>query len=87
MNKRFLHPKRKLLILHPSKFTEFYYYKYELFYFERKNYEVIIHDLSNISYSRQYNKLWKTKREKKLKEKEKKLREKEETTKDTSEIS
>ena len=57
--------KKKLLILHPSKFTEFYYYKYELSYFEKKNYEIIIHDLSNISYSKQYNKLWKTKKEKK----------------------
>ena len=63
MNEKFFTPEKILLILHPDKFTEFNYYKYELSYLEKKNYKIIIHDLSNISHSTQYNKLCKTKRE------------------------
>ena len=46
---------KTLLILHPYKFTEFDIYKYELLYLEkRKDYKVIIHDLSNINTNKQF---------------------------------
>ena len=57
---------KTLLILHPYKFTEFDIYKYELLYLEkRKDYKVIIHDLSNMITNKQFNDTWKTKRAKK----------------------
>ena len=57
--------KKTLLILHPYKFTEFIYYQYELSYLEKKNYKVIIHDMSCVSSNKEYDKVWKTKKEKK----------------------
>ena len=39
---------KTLLVLFPYKFTEFYYYKYELSHLKKRNYEVIIHELSDI---------------------------------------
>ena len=57
---------KTFLILYPSKFTEHDVYKFETSYLEKKkNYEVIIHDLSNISFNKQFNDTWKTKRSKK----------------------
>ena len=65
MKKKTLQTKKILLILHPHTFTEFKYYTYELSYLvKKKNYEVIIHDLSSISSNKDYDKVWKTKREK-----------------------
>ena len=56
---------KTLLILHPVKFTEFEYYKYELAYFNKKNYKIIIHDLSKII-NEKFRESWKnTKKEKK----------------------
>ena len=57
--------KKTLLILHPYKFTEFKYYQYELAYLEKENYDVVIHDMSSISSNKEYEKVWKTKKEKK----------------------
>ena len=57
---------KTLLILHPYKFTEFHFYRWELLYLEkRKDYKVIIHDLSNMITNKQFNDTWKTKRAKK----------------------
>ena len=65
MKKKTSQTKKTLLILHPYTFTEFKYYTYELLYLvKKKNYEVIIHDLSSISSNKEYDKIWKTKREK-----------------------
>ena len=58
--------KKTLLVLYPYKFTEFTYYRFELFYLEKKkNFKVIIHDLSNVVSNKKYNVVWKAKREKK----------------------
>jgi len=66
MKKNFSNKKKILLILHPYKFTEFKSYTYELSYLEKKkNYQVIIHDLSRFSSNKDYDKVWKTKEEKK----------------------
>ena len=57
---------KTFLILYPNKFTEHDAYKYEIFYLEKKkNCKVIIHDLSSISSNKEYDDVWKTKREKK----------------------
>ena len=57
---------KTLLILHPYTFTEFDNYKYEIDYLnKKKNYKVIIHDLSNILINKKFNDSWKTKKEKK----------------------
>ena len=57
---------KTLLILYPYKFTEFDYYKHELAYFNKKNYKIIIHDLSKILINEKFHKTWiNTKREKK----------------------
>ena len=65
MKKKTSQTKKTLLILHPYTFTEFKYYQYELLYLvKKKNYKVIIHDLSSISSNKEYDKIWKTKREK-----------------------
>ena len=56
---------KTLLILFPYSFTEFSYFKFEIFYLEKKkNYKIIIHDLSNILTKKQFNKQWKSKKEK-----------------------
>ena len=57
---------KTFLILYPNKFTEHDVYKYEIFYLEKqKNYKVIIHDLSNLVFNRQFNDTWKVKGSKK----------------------
>tara|TARA_Y100000590_G_scaffold438567_1_gene561541 strand:- start:16663 stop:17886 length:1224 start_codon:yes stop_codon:yes gene_type:complete len=58
---------KTLLLLFPYKFTEFYYYKFEFFYLNKKNYEVIIHDLSDIIANPRYIKSTKTKADKRTK--------------------
>jgi len=55
---------KTLLVLFPYKFTEFYYYKYELSHLKKRNYEVIIHDLSNIVANSRFIKATKTKADK-----------------------
>lgn len=66
MNQKFLNEEKILLVLHPFKFTEFRFYLYELYHLEKKkNYKVIIHDLSSISSNKEYDAVWKTKIEKK----------------------
>lgn len=61
--------KRKtFLILHPHIFSEFKYYTYELLFLEKQKHKVIVHDLSNIVSNNRFNKLWKTKKEKKAKQ-------------------
>lgn len=58
--------RKKILLLYPYRFTEFIYYKYEIFKLEKEyNLKVIIHDLSNIVTSKTLNVEWKTKLEKK----------------------
>ena len=58
--------RKKILLLFPYRFTEFEYYKYEIFKLEKKyNLRVIIHDLSNIVTNKKLNAVWKTKLEKK----------------------
>jgi len=64
MNKNNSSKNKKILILHPYKFTEFKTYTYEIANLKKK-YEVIIHDLSCVSSNKKYNKEWKTKKEKK----------------------
>jgi len=59
--------RKKVLLLFPYRFTEFIYYKFEIFKLEKEyNLEVIIHDLSNIVTNKKLNAEWKTKLEKKL---------------------
>ncbi len=53
--------KKILLILHPYKFTEFTYYRYELSHFEKKKYKIIVHDLSQFVSNKEYDKVFKTK--------------------------
>ena len=58
MKKKTSQTKKTLLILYPYTFTEFTYYAYELSYFvKKKNYEIIIHDLSSISSNKEYDKV------------------------------
>ena len=58
--------RKKVLLLFPYRFTEFIYYKFEIFKLEKEyNLEVIIHDLSNIVTNKKLNAEWKTKLEKK----------------------
>ena len=58
--------RKKILLLFPYKFTEFTYYKLEIFKLEKEyNLKVIIHDLSNIVTNKKLNLEWKTKLEKK----------------------
>ena len=64
MNKNNSSKNKKILILHPYKFTEFKTYTYEIANLKKK-YEVIIHDLSCVSSNKKYNEEWKTKKEKK----------------------
>lgn len=65
MNKKYSTSKKTLLVLAPYRFTGFNYYKLELHYLEKKkNYKIIIHDFSNISSNKQYNAVWKAKKEK-----------------------
>ena len=57
---------KKILLLFPYRFTEFEYYKFEIFKLEKKyNLRVIIHDLSNIVTNKKLNAVWKSKLEKK----------------------
>ena len=57
---------KKILLLFPYRFTEYEYYKYEIFKLEKKyNVKVIIHDLSNVVTNKKLNAVWKTKLEKK----------------------
>ena len=56
---------KTLLILFPYSFNEISYFQFEIFYLEKKkNYKIIIHDLSNIVTNKQFNKAWKSKKEK-----------------------
>ena len=56
--------RKKILLLYPYRFTEFIYYKYEIFKLEKEyNLKVIIHDLSNIASNKKLNVEWKTKLE------------------------
>ena len=56
---------KTLLILYPYKFTEFDNYKYEISHLEKKkNFKVIIHDLSNTLTNERFNETWKTKKAK-----------------------
>ena len=58
--------RKKILFLFPFRFTEFNYYKLEIFKLEKEyNLKVIIHDLSNIVTNKKLNVVWKTKLEKK----------------------
>ena len=58
--------RKKILFLYPYRFTEYDYYKFEIFKLEKKyNLKVIIHDLSNIITNKKLNAIWKTKLEKK----------------------
>ena len=58
--------RKKILFLFPYRFTEFFYYKFEISKLEKKyNLKVMIHDLSNIINSEKLNAVWKTKLEKK----------------------
>ena len=52
--------KKILLILHPYKFTEFTYYRYELSHFKKKKYKIIVHDLSQLVSNKDYDKVFKT---------------------------
>ena len=60
--------KKTILFLWPYKFTEFDYYKHELYYFEKKlNYKVIINDLSEIVTNKTLNSTWHARLEKRSK--------------------
>ena len=57
---------KKILLLFPYRFTEYDYYKYEIFKLEKKySLKVIINDLSNVVTNKKLNDVWKTKLEKK----------------------
>ena len=58
--------RKKILLLYPYRFTEFTYYKLEIFKLEKEyNLKVIIHDLSNIATNKKLNAERKAKLEKK----------------------
>ena len=58
--------KKEVLLLFPTRFTKFHYYKYEISRLESEyNIKVIIHDLSNLLASSKFNKEWKTELEEK----------------------
>tara|TARA_B100001123_G_C15336108_1_gene1032872 strand:+ start:975 stop:2216 length:1242 start_codon:yes stop_codon:yes gene_type:complete len=62
MSKRYFKSKKILLVLSPFKFTEFLYYKFELGRLKKEyNQEVIIHDLSKVLTSKNFNETWKVK--------------------------